>query len=200
MDSIYLTSLIVGGFFVLLSIFGVSEHDADHDVSVDVDGDLDFDADHDTDWDVNHDLGVDVAHDIGFVDLLSIRALFLFAAFFGLTGVALTALSVGEPLTGLLSTSTGLLIGIGGNYVIKKFAYEQVSSQISQAQLKGKSGRALLPFSGQENGKILLKAGGKRIQVTARLFQGNATDSIMKDDEVVIVHMDGRIAEVLKPD
>ncbi len=77
MDSIYLTSLLVGGFFVLLSIFGggESDHDADHDF----DHDIDVDADHDFD----SDFSVDLDGSPDFVDLLSLRALFLFAAFFG---------------------------------------------------------------------------------------------------------------------
>ena len=79
MDTVYLISLIVGGFFVLLSIFGGGETDGDAEVEAD------FDADHDAD--LSHgDVGT------GLVDLLSIRALFLFAAFFGLTGFVLTRL------------------------------------------------------------------------------------------------------------
>jgi len=192
MDSVYLISLIVGGFFVLLSMLGGGEHDAEHDIEFDSDKDFGLGSNLDT------DLG-DSA-DIGFVDLLSIRALFLFAAFFGLTGVSLTAFSGSEPLTALLSTGTGLLVGLGGNYAIKKFAYEHISSQVTGADMTGRTAIALLPFSGAENGKIILEAGGKRIQVTARLFEGESGGMIQKDDQVVIVNMDGRIAEVLKPD
>ena len=47
MDSVYLISLIVGGFFVLLSIFGGTDHESDSDV--DTDFDHDFDADLDAD-------------------------------------------------------------------------------------------------------------------------------------------------------
>jgi hypothetical protein len=188
MDSAYLISLIVGAFFILLSIFGVGEHD-----DVDAGGDVD----HDSEWDSQLDFG---SGNIGFVDLLSIRALFLFAAFFGLTGVSLSALGGSEPITGVLATGTGLLIGLGGNFVIKKFAYEAVSSQVTPADLEGRTAKVLLPFSGDENGKILLNAGGKRIQMTARLFEGESTDSVGEHEEVVVVRINGRIAEVLKPD
>ena len=113
MDSVYLISLIVGGFFVMLSIFGGSDHEADSDV--DTDFDTDFVADIDVDADVDHDFhiggsGLDASTDVGFVDLFSLRALFLFAAFFGLTGSLFTWFGVAEPMTALLSTLTGTFL------------------------------------------------------------------------------------------
>ena len=41
MDTVYWVSLIVGGFFVLLSIFGGADSEADVDVDADVDMDFD---------------------------------------------------------------------------------------------------------------------------------------------------------------
>ncbi len=202
MDSIYLISLIVGGFFVLLSIFGAGEHDSETDFDHDFDHDVDFDhdMDFDSDADFDSDLSIDVDSGPDFVDLLSIRALFLFAAFFGLTGVLLTMFGTGEPLVASLSTVTGLLVGLGGNWIIKKFAYEQVSSQVSDSDMKGRTAKVLLPFEGDENGKILLKAGGKKMQVTARLFESGEAEAVRPGDQVVVIRMDGRIAEVVRPD
>ena len=45
MDTVYWVSLIVGGFFVLLSIFGGTDSEADVDVDADIDMDFDVDAD-----------------------------------------------------------------------------------------------------------------------------------------------------------
>ena len=112
MDSVYLISLIVGGFFVVLSIFGGSEHEADSDVDADfdtdfdADTDVDFEADFDVDADVDHDFHIggsdfDASTDVGFVDLFSLRALFLFAAFFGLTG----SMSIQKIVTEITSPS-----------------------------------------------------------------------------------------------
>jgi membrane protein implicated in regulation of membrane protease activity len=203
MESVYLISLIVGGFFVLLSIFGGDhEADTDHDLSFDTDHDLDFDLDVDTDTDLDigadQDFGADAGP--GFVDLLSIRALFLFAAFFGLTGVTLGAFGTEEPMNALLSTTTGMIIGLGGNWFIKRFAYQQVSSQVSSASLKGRTARVLLPMEGEQNGRIMIEAGGKKMQLTARLFEPDAADAVARGDEVVVLKIKGRIAEVIKPD
>ncbi|QXD14107.1 hypothetical protein GQ464_011620 [Rhodocaloribacter litoris] len=183
MDTVYLISLIVGGFFVLLSIFGGGESDTD----VEADMDTDFDAD--TDFDTGP----------GLVDLLSLRALFLFAAFFGLTGTVLTWLNSGEPMTLLLSVLTGLAVGLGGNYVIKRLAYEHVSSEITLQDLQGKTARVLLPFQGAEKGKIALVARGHRLQLVARALDNETAETFRPGDEVVVVRLRDNVAEVVKP-
>lgn len=203
MDSVYLISLIVGGFFVMLSIFGGTDHETDSDV--DTDFDTDFDADVDTDFDVDHDhdihvgMDLDMSTDVGFVDLLSLRALFLFAAFFGLTGSLLTWFGGAEPVTAILASLTGATVGLGGNYVIKKFAYEHVSSNVTMEHLRGKTGQVLLPFGSEDRGKILVEAKGQRLHLTARSLDDDANEVFEQGDEIVVVRIDGRVAEVIKP-
>jgi hypothetical protein len=200
MESVYLISLIVGGFFVLLSVLGGSDTDADADA--DMHFDLTADADTDFDADFHGEIGSDMAGvhgDLGVVDLLSVRTLFLFAAFFGLTGVLLNLFGGNEPVTAILSTVTGLLIGVGGNYIIKKFAYQSVSGEITQLNMNGKTGRVILPFGQNDTGKILIEAKGKRLQLVARSLGDSEDESFDSGDEVVIVRVDGRVAEVVKP-
>ncbi|MCZ6757696.1 MAG: hypothetical protein O7C39_05375 [Bacteroidetes bacterium] len=214
MDSVYLISLIVGGFFVVLSIFGGSEHEADSDVDADFDTDFDadtdvdfeadFDADFDVDADVDHVFHIggsdfDASTDVGFVDLFSLRALFLFAAFFGLTGSLFTWFGGVEPMTAILSTVTGMMVGLGGNYVIKKFAYEHVSSNVTIEHLRGKTGSVLLPFGSEDKGKILVVAKGQRLQLTARSLSDEADQSFEPGDEIVVVRINDGVAEVIKP-
>lgn len=191
MDTIYLICLLVGGFFVLLSIFGGSDADAH------ADGGLAADLDHDHDFGAfHHDAGAGP----GFVDLLSIRTLFLFAAFFGLTGVVLSLLGTGEPLTAVLSVLMGLVSGLGGNYLITRFAYANVSSDITEGDLKGVTAKVIVPFEGFNKGKISVVARGNRIQLVARSFGGEMIDVFKPGDEVVVVRMDGSVAEVVKPE
>ena len=199
METFYLVSLLVGGFFVLLSIFGGADSGADTDV--DIDGEMPSDFDHDVG---HYDTSVgdhDVGHEgTAFVDLFSVRALFLFAAFFGLTGELLSLLDTGEPLTVILSTLVGLVAGLGGNYVIKRVGYDVVSSDLNSSELRGASGRVLVPFEGERKGKISLVAKGQRLQLVARAFENQTIDSFKPGDDVVVVRMDGAIAEVVKPE
>lgn len=207
MDTVYLVSLIVGGFFVLLSIFGGAESDAD----VDADADFDFEADHDLDFDADHDFDVDADHDFdvaghadigsgpGLVDLFSVRALFLFAAFFGLTGTLLTWLEASELWTLTASILTGLAIGLGGNWLIKTVGYRTVSSTHTARELLGSTARVLIPFEGTQKGKITLVAKGQRLQILASSFDEDSP-SFEPGDEVVVVRMEGSVARVVKPD
>lgn len=205
MDTVYLISLIVGGFFVLLSIFGGGESDtdvdADHDFDFDADHDFDFDADHDFDLDADHDFDVhaDIGSGPGLVDLFSVRALFLFAAFFGLTGTLLTWLDASEFFTLTASILTGLVIGLGGNWVIKTVGYRTVSSTQTSRDIRGSTGKVLVPFEGSEKGKITLISKGQRLQLLAQSFDDESVVAFEPGEEVVVVRMEGSVAQVVKP-
>ncbi len=203
MDPVYWISLIVGGFFVLLSIFGGGDSDADADVDFDADADLDFDADADMDLDADADADMhvgygDVGAGPGLVDLFTIRALFLFAAFFGLTGVLLSLANTGEPMTAILAGLTGAIVGLGGNYIIKSIGYAHVSSTVTAVDMKGRTGTVIIPFDSNDQGKISLISKGQRLQLVARAFE-EADETFEPGDEVVVVRVDGRVAEVVKP-
>ncbi len=198
--NIYLIALLVGGFFVLLSIFGGADSEADADVDVDIDADADFDVDVDADIEVDAEFDADAGSDIGagpgFVDLLSLRALFLFAAFFGLTGTLLGMIDTGEPMTAIWSTLVGLAVGLGGNYFIKKVGYAHISSNVTTNDLRGKTGRVVLPFEGDEKGKIMLEVKGSRLQLIAK---SEEPVTFEKGDEVVVISNEGNVVKVVKP-
>ncbi len=184
MDTIYWISLIVGGFFVLLSMFGGADSDADADFDGDLEADLDAEA----------DLGAGP----GLIDLFSLRALFLFAAFFGLCGVLLPIADVGEVVRLVASLAVGGMVGMGGNYVIKRVGYSHVSSAVTSADLKGSSGSVLIPFDSTDTGKIVVTRKGRRLQLVARSFE-DVEEQFTLGDEVVVVRVIGAIAEVVKP-
>ncbi|MFK7848549.1 MAG: hypothetical protein AB8G77_24900 [Rhodothermales bacterium] len=188
MDMVYLVSLLVGGFFVLLSIFG-GDADVDGDVDIDIDGDFDFDG----------EAGSDIGAGGGLVDLFSVRALFLFAAFFGLTGKVLTWAGSAPTLTAILAIAMGLVVGLGGNYLIKRVGYAQVSSNVSTHELKGVTGKVLLPFTGSEKGKISLIVKGNEVRLIARSLDDSTQEAFEQGDEIVVVRSENGIAEVVKP-
>ncbi len=180
MFTFYLIALLVGGFFVTLSIFG---GDADGDVDLDMDADVDMDA---------------PGAGAGIIDLLSLRTVFLFAAFFGLTGVLFTWQEAGEPYTAFLATLLGLIAGLGGSFIIKKVAQTQVSSSVTSEELHGRTARVLLPFEPGERGTVNVIVKGNRMRITARAFD-DSEGAFAPGDEVVIVQMDGHVAEVVRP-
>ena len=186
MDTAYWASLIIGGVFVLLSVFGGADSDSD----VDADLDADFDAD------VDADLDSDLAAGAGWVDLLSLRTVFLFLAFFGLSGVLLPLAGFAEPLRLIVSLILGCGIGVGGNYVIKRVGYDHVSSELTASDVRGRTAHVLIPFDATETGKVTLVAKGQKLQLRARAFEDVGTFNV--GDEVVILHMKGTEVEVVK--
>ncbi len=200
MNSIYLFSLLVGGFFVILSAVGFGDNETDSDFDADADVDMDVDLDAEADFEADHDVSHDIGSGVGFIDLFSLRALFLFAAFFGFCGFMLNLIGAGaEPVTALFSGAFGVVAGLGGNWVIKNFAYRTVSSNVTPAELKGQTAKVLLPFGSDDKGKISVTAKGQQLQLVAKSLSDDTLDSFKSGDDVVIVRMNGRIAEVVKP-
>ncbi len=180
MNTLYWVALLVGGFFVLLSLFG-GDADADVDADVEVDADL-------------HGPGAGA----GLIDLISLRTIFLFAAFFGLTGVLFAWQDAGEPFTAIVASAMGLVAGLGGSYVIKRVAHADVSSTVTTDDLRGKTARVQLPFEPGERGTVTVVARGTRMKLIARPFDASE-GAFAPGEEVVIVRMDGRVAEVVRP-
>ncbi|MCY4158041.1 MAG: hypothetical protein OXE92_03930 [Bacteroidetes bacterium] len=181
MDTTYWISLIVGGVFVLLSLIGGGDSDLDTEIDSDLDADVSSESDIGTGW----------------VDLFSVRTIFLFAAFFGLCGVLLPLAGLGEGARLLASLTLGLVIGIGGNYLIKRVGYAHISSEVTSAELKGRTAKVVIPFDSLDVGKIVLVTKGQRIQFKARSFEA-IEDVYAEGEEVIIVRMQGAVAEVLK--
>lgn len=212
METLYLVCLLVGGFFVALSMFGGESDsgvDTDADVDAGFDGDvhIELEADSGSDLHLEADSSTDFDHDlsgghadVGFVDLLTLRFVFLFAAFFGLTGTLLNLIDAGEPFTLWVSVLTGLVVGLGGNYFIKTVGYRNVSSDITGRDLIGRTAQVMLPFSPGEHGKIRLISKGRQVTMVAASLDEDSDEEFNEGDSVVVVGLKGPVAEVIKPD
>jgi len=110
----------------------------------------------------------------------------------------LSWIDTGEPVTAILAFLLGAVIGLGGNYIIKRIGYAHVSSTITSIDLKGRTGTVIIPFDGADRGKISLVSKGQRLQLVARAFEG-VEETFAPGDDVVVVRIDGRVAEVVKP-
>lgn len=214
MLSIFWVAFLVGGTFVALSLFG--GHGSDADVGHDFDAG--HDLGHDTTLDLGHDTptfdldhtsagDVDAGHvaadapsaGFGLSDLLSLRFAFLFSAFFGLTGLALTYGADEVPaFIALVAVLVGLVVGLGGQVALRKMAEDRVSSDVTTADLIGRTGRVVVPMAGDGRGQIRVVSKGSVVMLPARVVAG--AEAYGSGDEVVIVRMDGRTAEVVRPD
>ncbi len=125
MLGIYLFSLVLGGVFIVLSLFSGdvdADADADFDLDLDVDADVDIDVDADVDVDADGEAGVDdieVSQRRKFRPWLSFKFYTYLMGFFGLTGVLLTLVGQGESIIGISTSALmGLLAGLGVSYLL----------------------------------------------------------------------------------
>ena len=101
-------------------------------------------------------------------------------------------------LAGEVKTKTYLDVQQIARDVIKRIGYAHVSSAVTAVDLKGRTGEVIIPFDGTDQGKITLISKGQRLQLVARAFE-EAEETFEPGDEVVVVRVDGRVAEVVKP-
>lgn len=171
MTTLFWVALLVGGFFVALSLFGGA--DSDH--------------------------GFDADHGAGFVDLFSLRTLFLGSFFFGLTGVTFSLFDRDPFSTLALALALGVVTGVGGNWLLRKVERTSISSSHAPEDYLGRTATVTLPFSEKDRGKVQLVVKGTRTFLVAQAFESSET-AFSPGEDVVIVRMNGRVAEVVRPD
>lgn len=193
MLALYLFSLIVGGGFLLLSLFGGGgESDIDLDGGLDLDfGDADLGGDLDLDGAGDADAaGHDAASRI-----FSIRTV-VYALFgFGATGTVLSLLDVGFITTLAFSVGGGLAAGLLVSLVFHYLAQTDSGDHPGDSSLVGLIGLVSLPLDRLRAGTILVERGGRRFSLRA-LPHGESDDDPAEWSRVVVVEMDRGIARV----
>lgn len=205
MLSIYLIALIVGSFFMGMSLFA-GHHDAGHgdldhdgipdDIDHDVDGDgIDNDIDHEIDHDMDHDGDNDHhTHHLGegnlvgdiswYIPFLSFKFWVFFAMTYGMSGTILTFLKKGEPLIQIISLSVGLSIGYAASYVLQKMKGQTTNSAISEKDYNGQLATITVPFKSGEKGKISMNIKGNLMEMVAITEDENIE---FKDNEQCVI-------------
>jgi hypothetical protein len=220
MVALYVFSLVLGGGFLAMSVFGDlfgGHGDVDLDAGgldldaggLDLDaGGLDLDAgglDLDAgglDVDAGH-LDVDVAHaelhaDAGHLatKILSIRTLFYSLFGFGAVGSLLTFVWTGNPL---LTAAFALLGGLSSGAVINSaFGYVRRSESgmlLTEGTYAGLRGRVTLPIRREVPGRVVVERGGRRVELRALPHASGEGDPTLWR-KVLIVEMERGIARV----
>jgi len=169
---LYLITLIVGGVLLLLSIVaGGGDHAGDHV------GDVGGHGGHgDGDSHAHgHGHGPGEAAHVGVAEALhswlpfgSLRFWTFFAAFFGLTGTAMTTLGLAGPIAiAALAGAVGYVSGLLLVRTIRQLHQHPSDSSLAAADLVGATAQVLVSIASGRTGKVRLHLKGRAVDLLA---------------------------------
>jgi membrane protein implicated in regulation of membrane protease activity len=207
---LYIACGILGVGLILLSALGsvFGGHDADAS-SADLGGHSP-DAALDGPQEVSHvdwtqvgaktfEKGIESVHTSGlWLPFFSLRFWTYFLGGFGLLGTLLTLFKQGtEPLVGIVSSATGLFLGLVAAYAWRILIRQQVDASTKEADFLGVIGTQSVAARGHEPGKVRVMVRGELIDLLALSDDGQ---TISAGEEVVVVGIEGDHARVTRKD
>jgi membrane protein implicated in regulation of membrane protease activity len=179
MTIVYLVAAILGWPLVLFFLFAGGDDGGG-------DGDFDLDADADADG-------------IGSLagDLLSIRGIAFFLAFFGATGLVLGWLDANGLIRLLAAIGLGVFAWWLNRTLVRYLKTSSVATEMSDRLLVGLPARVTVPIDEGRKGKIVVDVQGQILTLVARPFRSG---TFANDSDVVIVEIDRGIALVASLD
>ena len=187
MTGVYAFAAIVGWPFLLFFVFFGGE-------GGDVDADFDVDIDVDADLEASGGMGGGIA--AALLSLLSFRSIVFFLAFFGATGLILTALSTGSAVALVVAIALGLFAAGLNNRVFRYLKSTSVGTDVSDRVLSGAVGRVTVPISVTSKGRITCEVEGQTINLTAVPFDANEDGEFAVGESVVVVEVNQGTARV----
>lgn len=133
--------------------------------------------------------------DGGIIAYLSLGTLAFFTGFFGLTGLATTAVGSGAALSFVLALGVGLVAAVTQRGLLTYVRKTSNSSHLSDVDFTGKAATVVLPIEAGRRGRIVLEAGEQRQYLTAELLTGEPA-ALGVGSSVVVVQVDGGVAQV----
>lgn len=118
--------------------------------------------------------------------------------FFGLTGLVLEALGVGDgPLqVALTAIAVGLGTGALAHVILGGLGRSETSTAADERDFIGKTGRVLVPFAAGDLGKVRLTIKGTTVDVLARTDEA---EPFVAGEAALVIHMQDTVAAVLRP-
>lgn len=187
MTAVFVFAAIVGWPFLLFFVFFGGE---DGDVDADLDMDLEVDA------------GLETAGGFGggiaaaALSLLSFRSIVFFLAFFGATGLILTALDTGSAVALILAIGLGLFAASFHNRVFRYLKSSSGGAEVSDRALSGAVGRVTVPISTASKGRITCQVEGRTVNLTAVPFDAKEEGEFEVGESVVVVEVTKGAARV----
>ncbi len=185
MTAVFAFAAIVGWPFLLFFVFfGGEGGDVDADMDLEVDADLE----------TAEGFGGGIAAAV--LSLLSFRSIVFFLAFFGATGLILTALETGSAVALILAIVLGLFAASLNNRVFRYLKSSSVETEVSDRDLSGAVGRVTVPISVASKGRITCQVEGRTINLTAVPFDANEQSEFEVGESVVVVEVTKGAARV----
>ena len=181
MLSIYIGGLLFGGVLLGASVFGGhGDHGGHGDAHAGGNG---------------HDHGDGHAQEQNpLLPLFSLRFWAFTAAFFGLTGLALTfAGGLGAVLTPVIAGAVGVGCGYGSSRVLSGLARRPVGLVGSAEAHVGREAKVLLPIGRGQRGKIRMQIGGTTTDMVA---ETEGEGQLRPGETALVVGMRGTVALV----
>ncbi len=191
MGLLYLTCLIAGGAFILLTLVG----GADTDVEMDFDGDIADGIDVDS-----ADAGTDGDGLGELARLLSFRNVVFFVGAFGLTGTLLGAIGTNSILTFILSVAVGAFAAVLMHKSMSYLMENEVGEAVQTDDLIGYTAKVVIGMSGDQKGKISLQSDGRHLQMLALTADESEKKDFRSGDSVLIVRVEDNTAFVADAD
>lgn len=158
----YLITLIVGGVLVAISLVAGDGDAGGHH------GDLagDAGAHGDAHGHAEHGGALDAA--LGWLPVSSLRFWTFFAAFFGLTGTALSLLpNTGSIVIAIAAVAVGYGAGITLTRAIRRLQHDSSDSSLAASDLIGATAQVLLPVAPGRAGKVRLHLKDRAVDLLA---------------------------------
>lgn len=182
MLSLYIWTGVLGMAMLLYSVIAGS-HGADHSIDQDISPDANDGAHADGAWTI----------------FFSLRFWTFFAAFFGLTGILITA---GTPLgewPGLaLALAAGAVAGGSVALTMRLLKRNEVNSNVSERDFVGQDAEVMVAMRPGQTGRIRLEAKGEVLDVLA--VADDSTREILAGSKVVVVGYEDDRARVITRD
>ncbi len=187
MTAVFAFAAIVGWPFLLFFVFFGGE-------GGEVDADFDVDLDVGTELEISGGVGGGIAAAV--LSILSFRSIVFFLAFFGATGLILTALSTGSVVALIVAIALGLFAASLNNRVFRYLKSSSVATDVSDRVLSGAVGRITIPISVASKGRITCEVGGRTINLTAVPFDAKEQGEFGVGETVVVVEVNEGTARV----
>ncbi len=202
-----------------------ADFSADHSLDMHADADFeasgDFIAEHgmDVDVDMDGDLSADAALDAGHpaivsvqgqggdaltvhsaFEYLSFRNFVYTSTFFGMTGSALTWLSMPFGVTLASSIGMGLFAGYVGHRFMRYLRTSESGQALHVATLLGHQATVALPPTKDRKGKVRVATSGQIIEMLALIHEDSEANEIRQGEQVFIIALGNDVAYVDRAD